>query len=191
MAAASSSVSSTRAPRAPSQAKTRRAARSSLDCGLPGRRDTATGLRIVDAGVVHARDDPQELLLHLIDLLQRHRRLVQLPGIQLGARDVIDHLGDLRGRQVLEDAQSGLHRVGEHADRRFGRVGLGSGIAEVGRHGRAAVAALLRAVEEIRDLGRALMICADWYGLSRSCGLLPRVWFSTKYCGLLILPMSW
>src|SRR2546430_13105757 len=31
----------------------------------------------------------------------------------------------------------------------------------------------------------ALMICADWLALSRSCGLLPRVWFSTKYCGFL------
>src|SRR5207237_9885337 len=79
MASASSSVSSTRArPRGtPSQARSRPTARSSLGRRLPRRRDAATGLRIVDAVVVHATDDSYEFLLHLVDLPQRHGRFVE------------------------------------------------------------------------------------------------------------------
>src|SRR5213080_429600 len=152
MAGASSSVSSTRAPRAPSHARTRRAARSSQGLRLPGRRDAATGLRIVDAVVIHPGDDAHELPFHLIDLAQRHRRLVQLARVELGAHDVVDHLFDLLRREVLQHAQCGLDRVGEHSDRRFARMRLGPGIRVVRRPGRPAVAALLGAVEEVRDL---------------------------------------
>src|SRR5437870_11013048 len=92
MAAASSRVSSTRecGGGAPSQARTRPTTRSSPGRGLPRRRDAATGLRIIDAVVVHPGDDADELLLDLVDLSQRHRRLIELPGVQLGAHDVVD-----------------------------------------------------------------------------------------------------
>src|SRR5438477_9357336 len=94
MAGASSSVSSIRALRAPSHARTRRAARSSLRRGLPGRRDAATGLRIIDAIVVHPADDAHELPLHLIDLLRRPRRIVQLAGVEPDPRDAVYDLFD-------------------------------------------------------------------------------------------------
>src|SRR5205807_9849193 len=101
MAWASSSVSSTRAPRAPSHARTRRAARSSQGLRLPRRGDAATGLRVVDAIVIHPADDAHELPLHLIDLLQRHRRLVQLAGVELGAHDMVHDFLDILPRQTL------------------------------------------------------------------------------------------
>src|SRR6059036_3578964 len=85
----SSSVTSIRASWARSHPSTRRAtpARCALRSRLPGRRlpgrrDTATGLRVVDAVVVHPAD-AHELLFHLLDLLQRHGRLVQLAGVEL------------------------------------------------------------------------------------------------------------
>src|SRR3989440_13004561 len=121
IAALSSSVSSTRAPSARSQASTRRATRARRGSRgakrsglpgrrLPGRRDAATGLRVVDAVVVHPGDDAHELLLHLVDLLQGHRRLVELAGVELGAHDVADHVFNLLRRQVLQHAQRGLDR---------------------------------------------------------------------------------
>src|ERR1051325_3625792 len=158
MAGASSSVSSTRAPRALSHARTRRTARSSLGGGLPGRRDAATGLRIVDAVVIHPADDAHEFPFHLIDLPQRHRRLVQLAGIELGAHDMVDELFDLLRREVLQYPQGGLDRVGEHGDRRFARVRLGPRVRVIGRPERPTVAALLGAVEEVRDLRRPVML---------------------------------
>src|SRR5207247_1204339 len=105
IAAPSSRVTSTRALPARSQASTRRATRARRvgggggDSGLagrrlPGRRDAATGLRVVDTVVVHPGDDAHELLLHLLELLQGHRRLVQLAGVELGAHDVVDHFFD-------------------------------------------------------------------------------------------------
>src|SRR6266550_9008795 len=102
-APSSSSVSSTRARLrgTPSQARSRPTARSSLGRRLPRRRDATTGLRIVDAVVVHATDDPHEFLLHLVALPQRHGRFVELPSIQLGAHNVVDHLFDSLRGQVL------------------------------------------------------------------------------------------
>src|SRR6185503_760172 len=100
MAAGASSVISTRTRSALSQRSTLRAARattrsesdgatrrrSGLGSGrrLPIRRDATTGFRIVDAVVIHAAQDAHELLLHLLDLLQRHRRIVELTGIHFG-----------------------------------------------------------------------------------------------------------
>src|SRR4029077_16634535 len=158
MTGAARSVSSTRAPRAPSHARTRRAARSSLGRGPPGRRDAAHGTRIVDAIVIHPADDAHELAFHLIDLLQRHRRLVQLAGVELGAHDMVDALLDLLRRQVLQHTQGGLDRVGEHRDRRFARVRFGPGIRVIGGLERPAVAALLGAIEEVGDLGGAVVL---------------------------------
>src|SRR5947199_10684320 len=81
IAAPSSRVTSTRAPAARSQTSTRRATRARRAWGgagesglagrrLPGRRDAPTGLRVVDAVVVHPGDDAHKLLLHLLELLQ-------------------------------------------------------------------------------------------------------------------------
>src|ERR1044071_1906414 len=96
-----STVSSMWARAAPSQARIRLTTRSSLGRGLPRRRDAATGLRIIDAIVIHPGDDADELLLHLVDLTQGHRpgeagvhlvdltqghrRFVELTGVQLVA----------------------------------------------------------------------------------------------------------
>src|SRR6266704_6601114 len=44
---------------------------------LPGRADAATGLRIVDAVVIHPAEHQEECRLHLLDLLQRERRFVE------------------------------------------------------------------------------------------------------------------
>src|SRR6059036_244833 len=70
--------------------------------GLPRRTDAATGLRIVDAIVVHPAQHDQERLLHLLDLLQCERGLIQLAGVDLRAHDVIDRFLDLLWRQVLQ-----------------------------------------------------------------------------------------
>src|SRR3989441_8982027 len=106
MAAPPTSVSSTRACGAPSQASTRRATRarraSSLGRRLPRRRDAATGFRIVDAVVVHPADDADELLLHLLQLLQRHRRLVELPLADFGPYDRSEeHTSELQSLAYL------------------------------------------------------------------------------------------
>src|SRR5438552_13890894 len=123
MAAAESSVMSTCDPAgARSHANTRSATRISWSARgrrVPGRTDAATGLRIIDAIVVHPAQDPQEGAFHLLHLLQRQRGFIELAGVDLGAHDVIDRLFDLLGRQILEDAQ-----------RRFDRVAvLGIGVA--------------------------------------------------------------
>src|SRR5881628_2025977 len=81
MAAASSNVRSTRKRRAPSHAATRRAIRARRSTPLLRmtiRADPATGLRVVDAVVVHPAEHADELGLDLLDLLQRHRCLGQL-----------------------------------------------------------------------------------------------------------------
>src|SRR5690242_16546415 len=102
MAAGPTSVRSTRAPRARSHTNTRRAAslkaRSILGGGLPVRRDAATGLRVIDAVVIHPGDAADEFGLHLVDLLERNRRLVELALAELGADDVTDRFLDLLGR---------------------------------------------------------------------------------------------
>src|SRR2546422_4956311 len=99
MAAADKSVTSTcDALGACSHASTRCAIRiswSARGCRLPGRTDTATGLRIIDAVVVHPAQHHEERRLHLLDLVQRERSFVELAGIDLGAHDVIDRLLDL------------------------------------------------------------------------------------------------
>src|SRR5207247_395584 len=101
IAAAPTSVRSTRARRAPSHASTRRAARarragaSTPGRGLPGRRDSATGFRVIDAVVVHPGDAAHELFLHEVDLGERHGRFVELSLVQLVAYDVADRLFDL------------------------------------------------------------------------------------------------
>src|SRR5438552_19001748 len=106
MAAADKSVMSTcDALGARSHASTRCAIRinwSARRCRLPGRTDAATGLRIIDAIVIHPAQHPQERRFHLFDLLQRERGLVQLAGVDLRADDVIDRLLDLLRRQVFE-----------------------------------------------------------------------------------------
>src|SRR2546422_4275799 len=120
IAAPPKSVSSTRACGAPSQASTQRATRarraSSLGRRLPRRRDAATGFRIVDAVVVHPADDADELLLRLLELLQRHRRIVELPLADLGPHNVVDDFLDLGRREILEHAERRFHRVGQHRD---------------------------------------------------------------------------
>src|SRR5213594_4429084 len=99
MAAADTSVMSTCDARgARSHASTRfairisrsRSARASRGFWLPRRTDAATGLRIIDAVVIHPGEHHEECRLHLLDLLQRERGFVQLAGVDLGAHDVID-----------------------------------------------------------------------------------------------------
>src|SRR5437899_2994139 len=154
----SSSVSSTRAAVAPSHASTRRATRArratrSDPLGrLPARRDATTRLRVVDAAVVHPADDAHELLLHLLELLKRHRHVVELAAVELAPHDVVDDLFDLLGRELLEDAQRRLDRVGEHRDGGFRRARPRAGIGIVSGVRGTAVAALDRAVEEVGDL---------------------------------------
>src|SRR5947199_10219332 len=146
IAAPPNSVSSTRACEAPSQASTRRATRarraSSLGRRLPRRRDAATGFRILDAVVVHPGDDADELLLHLLQLLQRHRRLVELPLADLGPYDVVDHFLDLGRREILEHAERRFHRVGQHRDGGLRGARLGARVGVIGRLQAAAVPAL-------------------------------------------------
>src|SRR5436190_553037 len=115
IAAAPSSVSSTRTRRAPSQASTWRATRASVRSegrGLRGRlpvfADAATGLGVVDAVVVHPGQDADELRLHDVDLLQRERSVVQLAGGELGPDDVVDRFLDLLRGEVLQHPQGGL-----------------------------------------------------------------------------------
>src|SRR5256712_12166982 len=159
MAALPSSVSSTRACGAPSQASTRRATRarraSSLGRRLPRRGDAATGFRVVDAVVVHPADDADELLLHLLQLLQRHRRLVELPLAVFGPYDGVVHFVDLGRREILEHPKRRFHRVGQHRDGGLRGARLGTRVGVIGRLQAASVAALLGAVEEVGDLRRA------------------------------------
>src|SRR5947209_19000564 len=51
---------------------------------LPGRADAATGLRTVDAAVIHAAEHQQECRHHLLALLQRDRRRAELTGVHVG-----------------------------------------------------------------------------------------------------------
>src|SRR5215472_423121 len=94
--AGDSRVTETRAPGAPSQASTRRTTvrrRRSVAGGrrrrpgrllaLPARRDAATIFRVVNAVVVHPREDANELRLHLVELLERDGRFVELARRQL------------------------------------------------------------------------------------------------------------
>src|SRR5712664_3901017 len=89
-----------------SQASTRWATRTSLPRlaprgrRLPRRADAATGLRIVDTVVVHAAEHQEECRLHLLDLLQRQRRFVELAGVHLGLHNVIERFLDLLRRQI-------------------------------------------------------------------------------------------
>src|SRR5207245_8679997 len=78
---------------------------------LPGRADAATGLRIVNAVVIHPAEHQEECRLHLLDLSQRQRRFVELAGIHLGLHDVIDRFLDLLRCQILEYAQRRLDRI--------------------------------------------------------------------------------
>src|SRR3954466_5869598 len=80
IAAAESNVMSTCDPAgARSHPSTRSATRISWSARagrarrVPGRTDTATGLRIVDAVVVHPAQYDQECRFHLLDLLQCQR----------------------------------------------------------------------------------------------------------------------
>src|SRR5437016_14056528 len=91
MASADKSVMSTcDALGARSHASTRCAIRinwSARGCRLPGRTDAATGLRIIDAIVVHPAQHHEERRLHLLHLLQRERGLVQLAGVDLRSEE--------------------------------------------------------------------------------------------------------
>src|SRR5436189_5764167 len=138
IAAAPSSVSSTRTRRAPSQASTWRATRASdrsegrgLRGRLPVLADAATGLGVVDAVVVHAGQDADEFRLHHVDLLQRERRLIELAGAELGSYDVIDRFLDLPGCEILEHAQPGRARTGQHRDGGLDRARPRTGVAIV------------------------------------------------------------
>src|SRR5262245_6209317 len=94
IATADSSVISMCEPEgAPSQANTRCATRiswSARGCRVPARTDAATGLRVIDAIVVHPAQHDQEGGLHLLDLLQGQRGFVELARVDLGVDDVID-----------------------------------------------------------------------------------------------------
>src|SRR6266487_842807 len=100
MAAAESSVMSTCEPAgARSHANTRFATRISWSARgrrVPGRTDAATGLRVVDAIVVHPAQDDHEGGFDLLDLLQRERGFIELAGVHLGAHDVSDRLRDFQ-----------------------------------------------------------------------------------------------
>src|SRR5690348_7170116 len=72
---------------------------------MPGRADAATRLRIIDTVVIHAAENDEERRFHLLDLLERERRLVELTGVELGAHDMIDRLFDFLRRQIFQDAQ--------------------------------------------------------------------------------------
>src|SRR6267143_421037 len=111
-----------------SQASTRWATRTSLPRlaprgrRLPGRADAATGLRIVDAVVIHPAEHQEECRLHLLDLLRR---------------------------QILEHAQRRLDRIGDHRDRGFHRPGLGTRIREILGIPCLPAVDLLRLIEEV------------------------------------------
>src|SRR6267143_7306390 len=121
IAVAGSSVISTRDPAgALSHAITRSATRISSSARgrrVPGRTDAATGLRVIDAIVVHPAQDSEERGLDLLHLLQGERGFIELAGVDLGAHDVVDRFLDLLRGQVLEDAQRGFNRVGDHRNR--------------------------------------------------------------------------
>src|SRR5712671_8210057 len=115
IAAAESNVMSTCDPAgARSHPSTRSATRISCSARagrarrVPGRTDTATGLRVVDAIVIHAAQDDQKRGFHLLDVLQGQGGFVELSRIDLRAHDVIDRLFDLLRRQILEDSERGL-----------------------------------------------------------------------------------
>src|SRR3989442_9104076 len=85
IAAAGNSVISTCDPAgARSHAITRSATRISCSARggrVPGRTDAATGLRVVDAVVIHPAQDSEERGLHLLDLLERERGFIELAGV--------------------------------------------------------------------------------------------------------------
>src|SRR5207237_8417078 len=118
-----------------SQAKTCWATRTSLPRPprltprgrrLPGRADAATGLRIIDAVVIHTAEHHEECRLHLLDLLQRQRRFVELAGVHLRLHDVIDGFLDFLRCQILEHAQRRLDRIGDDGDARLPPAGPGT-----------------------------------------------------------------
>src|SRR5438309_3874216 len=152
IAGAPSSVNSTRTSRAPSQASTRRATRSNvrsetrrLRGRLPVLADSATGLGVVDAVVVHAGQDADEFRLHHVDLLQRERRLIELSGAELGSYDVIDRFLDRLGCESLEQAQRVFSLTARRRDRGNSRPQTRAWVAIVFR-ARGPVTPLLGAV---------------------------------------------
>src|SRR5467141_1925601 len=118
IAAAGNSVISTCDPAgARSHAITRSATRISWSARVrrvPVRTDAATGLRVIDAIVIHAAQDSEERGLHLLDLLEREGGFIELARVHLGAHDMIDRFLNLVRSQVLEDAQGCFDRVGDH-----------------------------------------------------------------------------
>src|ERR1700694_3177884 len=173
MSTPDSSVMSTRESGAPSHAKTRRATRarrSAPRCRLPGRPNAATGLRIVDAVVVHPAENDEECRLHLLDLVQREWRFVELAGADLGAHDVVDRLFYLLRREVVEHPQRRLHGVGDHRDGGFHGAGFGTGVGKVIRVPRLAAVGLLGLVGEVGDFGRAVMLGDEGgHGIGQVC----------------------
>src|SRR5467141_5075704 len=156
IAVAGNSVISTCEPAgARSHAITRSATRISSSARgrrVPGRTDAATGLRVIDAIVVHPAQDSEERGLDLLHLLQGERGFIELARVDLGAHDVVDRFLDLLRGQVLEDAQRGFNRVGDHRNRGLHRPRLRTRIGEVLGIARLAAVGLLRLVEEVGDL---------------------------------------
>src|SRR2546423_5154136 len=96
IAAADSRVISTCDPAgARSHASTRcatRISRSARARRMPGRADSATGLRVIDTVVVHAAQHNEKCRLHLLDLLQCQRGFIELAGVDLGPHDMVYRL---------------------------------------------------------------------------------------------------
>src|SRR5687768_2601571 len=108
-------------------------------------------LRVVDALVVDARQHLYERLLHLGDLAQRERALVELAVAHLGPHDRVDQLADAVGGGILERARGGLHGVGQHRHRGLARLRLGPRIAVVLRVERVLAVLLDRLLPEEAD----------------------------------------
>src|SRR3954471_10719204 len=124
----------------------RRAARR-----MPGRTDPATGLRVVDAIVIHPAQHDQECGFDLLDLLECQRGFIELAGVHFRANDVVDRFFDLLWRQILEHAQRRLDRIRNHGDRRLHRARLGTRIGEVLDVAGLVAVGLFGLIEEVRD----------------------------------------
>src|SRR5439155_21698450 len=81
----------------------------------------------------------------------------ELAGAELGWYDMIDRFLDLLGCEILEHAQRGLDRIGQHRDGGLDRARPRTGVAIV-FPARGPVTLLLGAVVEIGDLAGAMML---------------------------------
>src|SRR3989337_177554 len=92
----------------------------------PARPQIPLQIRILDAGMEDAREDPGKGLGDLLQVADHQAALVKLPGFQPLMDDPAHDLVDTVRSGPGQRAHRRLHGVGQHDDRGLPRLGLGA-----------------------------------------------------------------